>query len=305
MDKNLNDLTYLLAEEELKSTHELMFSNDKPIFMKYEEGDIYIDSICVSNQYNFEIFKDNKIEKRISKDNSNLDRIINYNEEKPIVHNYDNSENKSGDRFTLKINNNIQMSFNKDVSVIEVPNKHCLVYKTGNDGLINYNTDPLEKYIFIDNGSILLSLPDRKTFIPGARCANIGKIDFNIFLKKNNKFNYPILNSLPTDIVYDKYSEYTVLYDDNGIVKKCIDKSNPKKLLSRYECIDNNITSIHPLLYDPFNYSNIGVPLELWCLDYIDFGNITRFNRYIFKINEADKLIQILNSNTDKPIISI
>ena len=298
----------------LKSIHELIFSRDDKqlVSMNYQEKDLSLDIELISKKEKIYSLSYEQVDhstniidlhkKPLQHPCNSLYRLIS-NHSSPIIHNYNNSQKEDDNYFTLNFNidkNDIRIMFHKDKSVIEIPDQYCITYCNNLDGSIN--TDSIIEYLEFFNNGILISEGNTKNIL-----SNKINAEFELFVKKNNKFNHPILNSLPTYIKY-KNDQYLISYDDNGIISKCINKSNTKQLLSRYEIVDNIFSSIHPLLYDAFKYSNIDEPLKYWALDSIDLNDsFTIFRRFIYMIDEnnLNNLIDLLNSDINYPIIKI
>ena len=300
---------------ELKSINELVFSADNEkqlIRLNYQEKDLFLDINLIPKKekvYNLDFYIESPIKYKCNKiilnPYHNLYRLITNDSVIPNIYNYDNSIKKGDHHFEISFNlgkNDIEMNIHKDKSIVEFPNQYYIVYNNNPDGTIDTNNVE-EYYQLFDDGFFIHDKSMERIF------TNKISADFELFIKKDNKFNHPILNSLPTLVTFDD-DVYEFNYDNYGMVTRCINKSEPKQLLSRYEIVNNNYCSIHPLLYDSFKYSNIDKPLKYWAMDYIiDINDptIIEFRRYIYLIDEnnLNELIKILNSDINYPIIKI
>ena len=120
----------------------------------------------------------------------------------------------------------------------------------------------------------------------------------------SNIFNIDILTKIPNMINYNNGVEYRVFYDKYGIPKQYIDTSNQLIDLVKYQLEDRNgtvIISLHPLLYDAFDYRYIDKPLKYWAIDTLLINSIKDiryhecvFSRVVGEIKDDNALAELL-----------
>lgn len=241
-----------------------------------------------------------------------LDRKL----DSPIVVNYDNCNGEKLDNYYYHFievrKNKLNFIFDRD-EIAFFENHKCTVYKGINGEILDQK--PI-KYIYFTSMYIVTKdlLSDTITY-EGIK--NKLYYEFKLFTHKQD-YKHSILSSLPTSIVgEDNIELFYIGYDDQGIVKSMIDKKDNIDYICRYEATESERVSIHPLIYDAFDYKYINAPYVYFAFDYLTLENYEGnkkvknkvLQRYIYKIDKKELLLKMMKMVSeeykDKFVISL
>lgn len=292
------------------STHNMIFNFDMGglLYMEYYdiESDIHIDLSKTDDESSYIaniINKDNSKSINILNPNRNFFELINFNKTSPVFHCYENAKTKMNDLYKLDLKMfsiDIELYLEKIKAVMEMPDSRCLIYKKNNEGKINMNADkPVEVYQFFKNGYFCSNISESIDTI----YSNNILVDYKLFKSKKLYYHFSMLDILPTLVEFNQGDKYRIYYDEAGVITNCINLSNPKRILCRYNCTmhDNDdvfFITIYPLLCDYFKPSNIDKPLKYWVIDKYDFtDDLVNVNRDIYEVPEEylNQLIDMIN----------
>lgn len=210
-----------------------------------------------------------------------------------IVHNYNNSKNKTDTLFILtkNINNiDIDLSFDKENAVAELKNIFTVYKYYSNSDYINYNKK-IEDIVFIDNGYYHHDYENMKEDI----WVNGEIYNYNLFLKKENKIGLYLFDNLPTQVI-NRDNVYDIKYDKYGLVEKIKKDSNTISYTNFIRDKEAEFKySVYPLLYNPFDQSLLGLKkndsTSLWvsCIMAKYQKNIN-IMRYIYRGNNIEEV---------------
>ena len=291
------------------SNQTYIFNDNVLKYMSYNDNldNIDIDMAELDNNIYEYIFVRNKNiinKKRIYPDSS----IFNfYEKEKAVIYNYNNSIIRDEDCFIIELkcnNKKFDLNFDKNKSAIVIKCSHyiyCKVFLNKDDGSVDFSKVQ-EKYILSDKGFLC------KNYINNSftYCNEDITIESNFLIRKPMITNCVLLDNCPTNIIFYKnekeFKKFYLKYNKDGIISKCIDNDGNK--LCRYESNNRTTISIHPHLFDPFNYDYNDYPLKYWCVDTVDkLDSGMVLNRKIFNIYNDIKFIEDLSNNINVPII--
>lgn len=298
------DLSYY---GQLSSSHTYILNNSKLYYMMYKDTEhksfveVKRDKEFYKASYDFNT---GSLDSRIVFD-GNIPLIkFNNKHSIPVIYNYNNCD-KKGDTFIVNCtykNRLFELYFDKSKSIV--------LYEE--DGYISVfdSTDTKnkffeleEQYQFTDNGFFCINKKDNNFSCQ----SDSAFISYNN-LQSNNKTGCLIMEYCPTEIIYNYENRkdilFNVTYDMFGIMSSCKSYNYDNIDLAKYNYIntDGSCTDyvcIHPLLFNPFNYTYIGQdPLLYWVSDKLtDTEDNTLFIRDIYKVekNKLDDLISEIN----------
>lgn len=228
---------------------------------------------------------------------------------KPIIRGIHQGE-PSLDGYSLPFNINdkeILMDFDKSVVTIWTEyNNKCLVFGTNKLNVID--TDKLiESYIFTQNGFVY----DNDKSGEHSAIINSYGLEITYLMEYSTEIKCNILDKRPT---YASFSGATFVldYDENNLVIACktLNNNNDELRLCRHESAYDDavldtkqFVSLHPLIYDPFDYEMIDMPLKNWALDQIVIENGAKtFIRQVYRIEESEKINKVISILNDEAL---
>lgn len=300
---------------DLCSYQSYVLENEKMKFMYYRNYDTNDNlEISFSEDSNFYSATHKNTKKDILYgNNSYIDIINNLNIDKynpPICRTYENSK-QQGDCFCLDIESygkKFEFSFSKDRCVVVRPDFfNCSVFDISEQKENNFN-NLSEHYQFMPSGFFSSNIKEKYFTYYNDNFT----LDFNSLLE-NKEFDCMLIDICPTIIKYFKNENDTevfkIKYDEFGIPVNII---NNKKELCRTESRSDEdyiieTISVHPHLFDPFNYNYIDEPLLYWAADHISVSNdgIFIIERRIYKIDKEklSSLIEDIDSTKTDSIL--
>lgn len=215
----------------------------------------------------------------------------------PTIHCFDNCESKDEGFYQITNDlsgNKVELSFYKDRSVIQVGDTGFAeynVYLNNQDDTVNFD-QRIEQYVFFEKGFYSFDFATKELFTFTGNRRGLHKL----FRKKQVTYNSPILDLLPTLVIINDEEEYQIFYDDLGMVTKIEIPGDPKKKLTFYDVFwpdparnYGEFVSIHPLVFDPFNFESGETTLETWAMDkMVVTDNAFSFYRTIYHIDSED-----------------
>lgn len=218
----------------------------------------------------------------------------------PTIINYQNAQILNSDQFIASIlSEKVSIYVDKEnTAIIDENNRIIAIYPKD-----NINKDSiLEKYWFCDDGKFFCKNFANKT-MDFRNTNNSMHYIYTQFLKPKNKFKCHILDQCPTELfISDEKKDTTIAYhmkyNKNGIVTNCFKDENKIMLSEIVEFISKGITiSIHPHLFDPFDYTKIIEPERYWAIDlYQNKLDYIVISRFIYDLHdESSILIEDIN----------
>lgn len=277
-------LNTLLCKGELQSDQTYIIDNDKVNQMYYHNivNKTTAEMLYINNLLYYGLLNEygkNKNNRLFYRHNVCL---LDFNDKKepPLLFNYENSSDKNEEQFKLSVHNkyfNISLFFDKSKLVI---------YHKNNNTYVVYSTKNVleEVYYILEDGIFCINYIENKASFFN----NSTNIEYNLSIK-NRISNCILLNWLPYNIELscgDDNKTFIIDYDKFGITKSC--KNNDKELCDYYDESDSNessIISVHPLLFDSFDFTNNFEYSELWVIDkLIKNNNFLELERKIYKL---------------------
>lgn len=192
-------------------------------------------------------------------------------------------------------NKKIKLDFDVAYKVLYDEEYHiCMSYLSNDEQ--HMEGDLVETFWFNKNGYYY------ENYTTNEYSSLIGNIEavYNI-PEHNNTFEVDLLSKIPDIISYSNNKEYRLFYDKYGIIKSIIDKSDSELDMVKYQLEYNEdcetITSLHPLLYDPFDYRYNDKPLKYWAIDMILYDkkiDSYSFKRIVYEIKGNTELNELL-----------
>lgn len=195
---------------------------------------------------------------------------------------------------------------NKTVIKLDFDGANRIIQDTEYNILMNYSNNYIEDRLietfwFNDHGYYYENKYEDDYL---AEINNTKEVNF-LLSEYHDIFNIDILTKLPNIISYSDGLEYKIFYDKYGLVKDIVCNGLSYDITKyQLENRDGNETmiSLHPLLYDAFDYSYIDDHMKYWAIDVIlidTYGEDYSFKRTVYEIkglDELTKLLQFINT---------
>lgn len=251
--------------------------------------------------------------------NRPIHELIGTHKERPTFYAINSPNVHATENNTFKIpistkHEDIELEFDDNKYVLKFDDNGILNVYNKSDTKISNSVEIIEKYWITDSGFFCTNYSDR------IRTCYIGKGNSYSYESLTNPIyrNFILLSELPRKIIYSNCrndeSVFRIKYNDNGTMLECHNDAYKSYNLCRCEGIGrrNNsesyskTISVHPLLFDPFNYDYISIPFKYWVVERFVYDNtVISYERSIYRIDpgKVNILISDLNDNIEVPIL--